>query len=44
MYTLKGVGIETWQPSFVYHGFRYVEVTGFPSTPTINNFEGTAYL
>jgi alpha-L-rhamnosidase len=40
VYTLKGVGTETWQPSFVYHGFRYVEVTGFPGTPTINDFEG----
>lgn len=40
IYTLKGVGTETWQPSFVYHGFRYVEVTGFPGKPTINNFEG----
>ena len=40
VYTLKGVGTETWQPSFVYHGFRYVEVTGFPRTPTINDFEG----
>jgi len=29
-----------WEPSFVYHGFRYVEITGFPGTPTINNFEG----
>jgi alpha-L-rhamnosidase len=28
VYTFKGTGIETWQPSFVYHGFRYVEVTG----------------
>lgn len=40
VYTLKGVGIETWQPSFVYHGFRYVEITGFPGTPTINDFDG----
>jgi alpha-L-rhamnosidase len=40
VYTLKGEGVETWQPSFVYHGFRYVEVTGFPGTPTINDFEG----
>jgi len=40
IYTLKGVGIETWQPSFIYHGFRYVEVTGFSGTPTINDFEG----
>ena len=40
IYTLKGNAIETWQPSFVYHGFRYVEVTGFPGTPTLNDFEG----
>jgi len=40
VYTLKGVGIEIWQPSFVYHGFRYVEITGFPGTATINDFEG----
>ncbi len=40
IYTLKGTGIETWEPSFVYHGFRYVEVTGFPTVPTLNNFEG----
>ena len=40
VYTLKGNGIETWQPSFIYHGFRYVEITGFPGTPIINDFEG----
>jgi hypothetical protein len=27
-YTLKGGGIETWQPRFMYYGFRYVQVTG----------------
>ena len=40
IYTLKGNGIESWEPSFVYHGFRYVEITGFPGIPTINDFEG----
>ncbi|MFI5132677.1 MAG: family 78 glycoside hydrolase catalytic domain, partial [Chitinophagales bacterium] len=40
IYTLNGTGQETWEPSFVYHGFRYVEVTGFPGTPTIDDFEG----
>lgn len=25
-YILKGEGLETWSPSFCYHGFRYVEV------------------
>ncbi len=28
IYTLKGVGEETWEPRFVSHGFRYVEVYG----------------
>jgi len=27
-YTLKGDGIETWQPKFTYYGFRYVIVEG----------------
>ena len=40
IYTLKGEGVEIWEPSFIYHGFRYVEITGFPGTPTINDFEG----
>jgi alpha-L-rhamnosidase len=40
MYTLKGAEKETWHPAFVYHGFRYVEVTGYPGTPTINDFVG----
>lgn len=39
-YTAKGNGTETWQPAFVYHGFRYVEITGYPGTPTVNDFEG----
>jgi len=40
IYTLKGNGPEAWQPSFVYNGFRYIEVSGFPGTPTLENFEG----
>ncbi|QNA45691.1 family 78 glycoside hydrolase catalytic domain [Lacibacter sediminis] len=40
IYTLKGTGNESWQPSFVYNGFRYVEVSAFPGTPTLNQFEG----
>lgn len=39
-YTMKGDGQETWQPTFTYHGFRFVEISGFPGTPTINDFEG----
>ncbi len=27
-YILKGEGTEEWAPRFVYHGFRYAEITG----------------
>lgn len=37
-YTLHGLGREVWQPAFVYHGFRYVEVSGFPGTPDPGDF------
>ncbi len=40
VYTLKGEGVESWQPSFVYHGFRYVEIAGYPGKPSIKDFEG----
>ena len=39
-YTLNGKGTEVWEPRFTLHGFRYVEVTGFPGTPTLKNLEG----
>lgn len=32
-YTANGDGVETYEPSFTFHGFRYVEVTGYPGTP-----------
>ncbi|MFJ1646725.1 alpha-L-rhamnosidase [Streptomyces sp. NPDC088258] len=32
-YTLKGGGEETYEPRFTFHGFRYVEVTGYPGRP-----------
>lgn len=31
-YTKKSDGPEEWTPSFVYHGFRYVEAEGLPET------------
>ncbi len=40
LYTLKGRGVETWEPRFTYHGFRYVEVSGFPGKPTLDAIEG----
>ena len=39
-YILKGKGEEVWHPRFVYHGFRYVEVTGLPGPPDIQTVEG----
>ncbi|MBC7349299.1 MAG: family 78 glycoside hydrolase catalytic domain [Candidatus Aminicenantes bacterium] len=36
-YILKGEGQEIWEPRFTYHGFRYIEVTGYPGTPKIDS-------
>ena len=41
IYTLKGEGTEVWEPRFTYHGFRFVEVTGFPGKPTLAAIEGS---
>jgi len=40
IYILKGKGVEVYEPRFTYHGFRYVEVTGFPGTPNLDSLEG----
>lgn len=32
-YILCGNGVESWHPSFTYHGFRYIQVEGFPYRP-----------
>jgi alpha-L-rhamnosidase len=40
IYTLKGGGPEVWEPRFTYHGFRYVEVAGYPGEPTAASLEG----
>ena len=32
-YMLKGGGEEVFEPRFTFHGFRYVEVTGYPGEP-----------
>jgi alpha-L-rhamnosidase len=29
-YTCRGDGPETWEPQFTFHGFRYVDVEGWP--------------
>ena len=40
IYILKGQGEEIYEPRFTYHGFRYVEVTGFPGIPSLETLEG----
>ena len=39
-YILKGEGTEIYAPRFAFHGFRYIEVTGWPGKPELKNFEG----
>ncbi|MFZ1935212.1 MAG: family 78 glycoside hydrolase catalytic domain [Thermoguttaceae bacterium] len=41
-YILKGEGEEVWQPRFTFHGFRYVEVTGYPGRPDKDAITGIA--
>ncbi len=38
-YTLRGCGPETWEPRFTYHGFRYVEIDGWPGEPIPDSLE-----
>ena len=33
-------GSAEWEPRFTFHGFRYVEVSGYPGTPTTDAIQG----
>jgi len=39
-YILKGDGEEVWAPRFTFHGFQYVEVTGYPGEPDLDSITG----
>ncbi len=39
-YILKGQGTETYTPRFTFRAFRYLELTGLPDKPTLDNIEG----
>jgi alpha-L-rhamnosidase len=39
-YVLKGGGEEIYEPRFTFHGFRYVEVTGYPGEPPLDAITG----
>lgn len=40
IYILKGDGQETWEPRFTYHGFRYIQVSGYPGEFTADSVVG----
>ena len=40
VYILRGGDEETFSPHFTFHGFRYVEVTGYPGIPGLNAITG----
>ena len=42
-YILRGKGSESFEPHFTFHGFRYVELTGYPGTPTKDAIEGVVF-
>lgn len=39
-YVLSGGGEELYEPRFTFHGFRYVEVTGYPGEPPLEAITG----
>lgn len=40
VYILRGGDEESFAPHFTFHGFRYVEVTGYPGTPGLDAIQG----
>lgn len=39
-YVLKGEGIEQYEPKFTFHGFRYVELIGYPGDADLDTIVG----
>ena len=37
-YTLKGEGVETWEPRFTFHGFRYAQIENWPGELNLDDF------
>ena len=42
-YVCRGGGDELFEPHFTYHGFRYVEVTGLTSKPSLGDLTGCVF-
>ncbi|MBO7134275.1 MAG: glycoside hydrolase family 78 protein [Bacteroidales bacterium] len=41
-YIMNGSNAQ-WHPMFTYHGFRFVEISGLRSEPTLDDFEGLVF-
>jgi len=39
-YVCRGGGVETWEPRFTFHGFRYVQVEGLTRPPPASTITG----
>lgn len=39
-YILKGGGVETYEPKFTFHGFRFVKVEGLAAPPQLDQITG----
>jgi len=42
IYILKGEGVETFEPHFTFHGFRYIKIEGLRETINPDNFTAVA--
>jgi alpha-L-rhamnosidase len=42
-FILAGKGVEEFQPSFTYHGFRYVEVSGLSAQPKLQDVKAVVF-
>jgi alpha-L-rhamnosidase len=40
VYTFKGAGEEIWEPTFTFHGFRYIEMVGYPGVVSKDTLTG----
>ena len=40
VYIARGGGLETFEPHFTFHGFQYIELTGFPGQPPAGTITG----
>src|SRR5690606_20379832 len=42
-YICRGGGLETYEPRFTFHGFRYVELSGLKTAPRIDAVTGLVW-